>query len=182
MTKEGRPIAGKCVHFSMRKHEFLFGGGMFQCVPYAAGEMTDLAERELFEKVFEKWIAIMNNATLPFYWGGFEPVEGQPRSKQLMAGAKFLKDKGTTIKGHPLCWHTSCADWLMQYSTEEILQKQIARIHREVGGFKGVIDMWDVINEVVIMPIFDKYDNAVTRICKMLGRVKTVKTMFDAAP
>ena len=69
----------------------------------------------------------------------------------------------------------------MQYSTEEILQKQIARIHREVGGFKGIIDMWDVINEVVIMPIFDKYDNAVTRICKMLGRVKTVKTMFDAA-
>lgn len=181
VTKEGRPIAGKCVHFSMRKHEFLFGGGMFQCVPYAAGEMTDLAERELFEKVFEKWIAIMNNATLPFYWGGFEPVEGQPRSKQLMAGAKFLKDKGITIKGHPLCWHTSCADWLMQYSTEEILQKQIARIHREVGGFKGIIDMWDVINEVVIMPIFDKYDNAVTRICKMLGRVKTVKTMFDAA-
>lgn len=66
----------------------------------------------------------------------------------------------------------------MKYSNEEILRKQIARIHRDVGYFAGVIDMWDVINEVVIMPIFDKYDNAVTRICQELGRVKTVKTML----
>ncbi len=123
----------------------------------------------------------MNNATLPFYWGGFESEEGKPRNEQVMAGAKLLKEHGITIKGHPLCWHTGCVDWLMKYSNEEIIKKQIARIHRDVGYFAGVIDMWDVINEVVIMPIFDKYDNAITRICQELGRVKTVKTMFDAA-
>jgi GH35 family endo-1,4-beta-xylanase len=69
----------------------------------------------------------------------------------------------------------------MNYSNEEIIKKQVARINRDVGYFAGTIDMWDVINEVVIMPIFDKYDNAITRICKELGRVRTVKTMFDAA-
>ena len=31
------------------------------------------------------------------------------------------------------------------------------------------------------MPIFDKYDNGITRICKELGRVRTVKEMFTAA-
>ena len=41
--------------------------------------------------------------------------------------------------------------------------------------------MWDVINEVVIMPIFDKYDNAITRICKEKGRVGLIKTVFDEA-
>jgi len=41
--------------------------------------------------------------------------------------------------------------------------------------------MWDVINEVVIMPIFDKYDNAITRVCKELGRVSMVREVFGAA-
>ena len=181
LAKDGSPVAGKPVKVEMQRHEFLFGGGIFDVVPYASGEMKDPLNREAFEQKFEKWNALMNNATLPFYWGGFEPEEGKPRNEQVMAGAKFLKEHGVTLKGHPLCWHTNCADWLMKYSNEEILRKQIARIHRDVGYFAGVIDMWDVINEVVIMPIFDKYDNAVTRICQELGRVKTVKTMFDAA-
>ena len=181
VAKDGSPIVGKTVKVEMQRHEFLFGGGIFDVIPYAAGEMTDPAAREAFEKKFEKWIALMNNATLPFYWGGYEPQEGKPRNAQVMAGAKYLQQYGVTMKGHPLCWHTGCADWLMKYSNDEIIRRQVARIHRDVGYFAGVIDMFDVINEVVIMPIFDKYDNAITRICKELGRVKTVKTMFDAA-
>ena len=85
------------------------------------------------------------------------------------------------MKGHPLCWHTVCADWLMKYDNRTIMEKQLARIDREVSGFKGVIDMWDVINEVVIMPIFDKYDNAVTRLCREKGRVRLIKEVFDRA-
>ena len=69
----------------------------------------------------------------------------------------------------------------MNYDNETIMQKQLARIDREVNNFKGIIDMWDVINEVVIMPIFDKYDNAMTRVCKDLGRVRMIKTVFDEA-
>jgi len=34
---------------------------------------------------------------------------------------------------------------------------------------------------VVIMPVFDKYDNAVTRIAKDLGRTGIVKAVFEAA-
>ena len=69
----------------------------------------------------------------------------------------------------------------MKYDNETILRKQLDRIEREVTGFKGVIDIWDVINEVVIMPIFDKYDNAVTRICKDKGRVGLIKEVFAKA-
>lgn len=67
----------------------------------------------------------------------------------------------------------------MKYGNETIMKKQLERIDREVKGFKGVIDMWDVINEVVIMPIFDRYDNAITRICKEKGRVGLIKEVFD---
>ena len=41
--------------------------------------------------------------------------------------------------------------------------------------------MWDVINEVVIMPDFDKYDNAITRICQEYGRVNLIKKVFNEA-
>jgi GH35 family endo-1,4-beta-xylanase len=66
-------------------------------------------------------------------------------------------------------------------SNAEILQAQIARIQRDVSDFRGLIDMWDVINEAVIMPVFDKYDNGVTRLCKEMGRIKTIKSMFETA-
>ena len=44
-----------------------------------------------------------------------------------------------------------------------------------------MISLWDVINEVVIMPVFDRYDNAITRICIEKGRVGLVKEVFAAA-
>ena len=128
-----------------------------------------------------KWLKLFNYGTLPFYWGRYEPVEGQTAFPETMAAAKWLRGQGVQVKGHPLCWHTVCADWLMQYSNEEILRRQIERIHREVTGYKGIIDLWDVINEVVIMPVFDKYDNAVTRICKDKGCLQLVKEVFTAA-
>jgi len=66
-------------------------------------------------------------------------------------------------------------------SNAEILQAQVDRIKRDVSEFLGLIDMWDVINETVIMPVFDKYDNGITCLCKELGRIKTIKTMFETA-
>ena len=177
----GTPLCGRTVRAEMKKHEFLFGAGLFSVIPYASGEMTDPAQRERFETRYEAWKELMNVCTLPFYWGRFEPLPGRPRLEQTMAGAKWLKERGVTLKGHPLCWHTDTAPFLLSMSNEEILKAQVDRIHRDASYFAGVIDMWDVINEVVIMPIFDKYDNGITRICKELGRVRTVKTMFDAA-
>lgn len=98
-----------------------------------------------------------------------------------MNASRYLKEHGKTVKGHPLCWHTLCADWLMKYDNKTIMDRQLERIHRDVAAFAGVIDMWDVINEVVIMPEFDKYDNAVTRICREYGRITLVKEVFAAA-
>ena len=155
----------------------LYGCGGFDMIPYTNGGENDpfLKERA------EKWLALFDYATLPFYWGRYEPTEGEPAFESLYRAASFLKDHGVKVKGHPLCWHTVCADWLMKYDDSTILDKQLKRIDREVSAFKGVIDIWDVINEVVIMPVFDKYDNAVTRICKRYGRVPLVKEVFAAA-
>ena len=171
----GKALAGKKISVKQTKHKFLFGCGSFDFIPYVkAGD-------EEHKQIVESWQKIFNYGTLPFYWGMYEPEEGKPDFDTLMETAKYMKSKGITVKGHPLCWHTACADWLLKYDNETIMKKQLERIDREVSGFKGVIDMWDVINEVVIMPIFDKYDNAITRICNDKGRVGLIKTVFEEA-
>ena len=188
----GNPLKNTEIKAEQKTHKFLFGCGAFDTIgvvmpddfvppfPGADPEKMKKMKQSSIERM-EKFSKLFNYGTIPFYWGGYERKEGEPNQEMTMAQARWLKDRGIKVKGHPLCWHTACADWLMKYSNKEILEKQIARIHRDVSAFKGLVDMWDVINEVVIMPVFDKYDNAITRICKELGRFKLVKEVFEAA-
>ena len=174
-SASGEILADKKIDIKQKNHSFLFGCGAFNFMPFVMN--GDDKNRHLTEK----WLEIFNYGTLPFYWGMFEHEEGKPNTENMMKTAKYLQEKGVKVKGHPLCWHTVCADWLMKYDNETIMRKQLERIDRDVTAFKGVVDMWDVINEVVIMPIFDKYDNAITRICKEKGRVGLIKAVFDKA-
>src|SRR4051812_26700145 len=166
---DGTPLAGQPVVVAQRKHEFLFGGNGSRAIPLANGQV-DGAARERAEDQHAKLLELFNVITLPFYWGRFEPQRGKPDTRRLLNAARWFVERGRGVKGHPLCWHTVSADWLLDLSDEQIVEAQLARIRREVTDFAGVIDAWDVINEVVIMPTFDKYDNGVTRMAKRLGR------------
>ena len=182
VMKDGKVLADTELRLRQTNHEFLFGCGAFDFVGKAKLELDDNPNPAILAKykdITDKWLKVFNYGTLPFYWGRFEIEEGQPQTANRMAAAKYLKAHDKEVKGHPLCWHTVCADWLLKYDNKTILEKQLGRIQREVEGFKGIIDKWDVINEVVIMPVFDRYDNAITRLCKELGQVGIVKTMFD---
>ncbi|MDR2701417.1 MAG: endo-1,4-beta-xylanase [Spirochaetaceae bacterium] len=185
VTENGQPAANQEIKIEQRSHKFLFGVGGFEAVELAGGNpdgsAIDEARAAHLREKLDKLFAVNNYATLPFYLGRYEPEEGKPDERRLKAAARWFAGRGITAKGHPLCWHTVCAPWLMNYSNAEILKKIIARIERDVSAFAGLIDIWDVINEVVIMPIFDKYDNAVTRICKEYGQVRVVKEVFEAA-
>ena len=179
LDPDGVPAANRLVRIDQLSHQFLFGCGAFDAV--ALMKIQDEQRKAFLRERMDKWLKLFNYGTLPFYWGRYEPVQGQTAYPETMAAAQWLRQKGVQVKGHPLCWHTVCAPWLMQYSNDEILRRQLDRIRREVTGYRGVIDMWDVINEVVIMPVFDKYENAVTRICKEKGRIRLVKEVFAAA-
>jgi len=182
---DGTPVGGKGVKVEQVRHEFLFGCGGFDAVELVGGDIDGKsisAERKAFlQDRVDKIFALNNYATLPFYLARYESVEGEPDQNRVMAAAKYFEERGVFLKGHPLCWHTAWPVWLMKYSNNEILKKVIERIERDVIAYKGLIDSWDVINEVVIMPIFDKYDNAITRVCKEIGRVGMVREVFEAA-
>ncbi|GAA4201664.1 endo-1,4-beta-xylanase [Microbispora amethystogenes] len=183
VTAQGAPLAGQEVVVAQRRHKFLFGciGGDF--IPLANGDAPapDQPAAAGSQEVADLWLDVFNFATLPFYWGWFEPERGRPDTERTLAAARWFADRGCVVKGHPLVWHTETAGWLMDLPNAEIAKAQVDRIRREVTEFAGVIDMWDVINEVVIMPIFDKYDNGITRICREMGRIPMVRMVFDAA-
>jgi endo-1,4-beta-xylanase len=163
----------------MKNENFLFGCGAFDVLCYV--NATEESEKEKYGMRTKEWLALFNYGTLPFYWGTYEPTEGDVRQAEMDKCVEFLTARGVTLKGHPLCWHTVCADWLLSYDDKTIFEKQLERINREVSHFKGKITYWDVINETVILPVFNKYDNAVSRICARYGRMTLIKEVFAAA-
>ncbi len=182
VTENGAPLAGREVTIAQRDHKFLFGCIGFDFLPLASGEWAaGSQEAAEAEHLADLWSGLFNFATLPFYWGQFEPERGRPDTERLLATARWFAERGCVVKGHPLAWHTETAEWLMDLSNADVAREQVARIKRDMTDFAGLIDMWDVINEVVIMPIFDKYDNGITRICREIGRIPMVRMVFDAA-
>ncbi|GAB4081000.1 1,4-beta-xylanase [Modestobacter muralis] len=127
------------------------------------------------------WLDVFNAATLPFYWADLEPERGRPDTARLRRAAEWFAARGVAVKGHPLAWHTLAPEWPLGETDAGIEAALRARIRREVTDMAGVVDTWDAINEAVIMPVFDRYDDALTRLCRSLGRVDTVRLAFEEA-
>src|SRR5256885_8349641 len=139
---DGTPLANQQVVVAQQSHKFLFGGNGHAAIALASGELDGEA-RERAEDLNAKMLEVFNFVTLPFYWGRFEPQRGRPDTRRLLNTSKWFVDRGCVVKGHPLCWHTVTADWLLELSDEQIIEAQLARIRREVSDFAGVIDAWD---------------------------------------
>ena len=179
LLRDGTPLANQAVTLEQKRHQFLFGSTWGEStIALANGELTG-KEKELAGLRNEHFLQLFNQVTLPFYWARFEPQRGQPQTQRILNTARWYQDHRCLVKGHPLCWHTLTADWLLTLSPRAILRAQVERIQRDVADFAGVIDMWDVVNEAVIMPIFDRYDNGITRLCKELGRIELIRAMFE---
>jgi GH35 family endo-1,4-beta-xylanase len=95
--------------------------------------------------------------------------------------ARWCSDRGLVTKGHPLCWHQVAPKWHTEKSLDEMRRLQMERIRREVGRFAGLIDMWDVVNEAVVMPSFDREPNHMSPLVNRHGVVPILAEAFAAA-
>jgi len=170
---EGNPLADTAVTVQQTRHMFLFGCNVF---------LLNWIEDPQLEAVYEQGFAgLFNFATLPFYWGNYERESGRLEAGRLRTMAAWCAARGIRTKGHPLCWHTVPPRWLLDAGVGEIQERQVGRIRREVAEFRGLIDTWDVVNEVLAMPDHEEGGSPLARLCRKLTIPGLVGTMFGEA-
>ncbi|WP_304051890.1 endo-1,4-beta-xylanase [Jatrophihabitans endophyticus] len=186
----GEPLRDEVVHVEQRSHAFGFGNIGFELLRMVGGPDPDGAEAvESFGGAAEidpdrfqaQWLRLFNTATLPFYWGRYEPVRNRTDEARLRRTAAWLVARGVRVKGRPLVWHTVQPDWLLDLPEAEVEALLRERIRTLVRGFAGTIDLWDAINEAVIMPVFTNGRNAVTPLAQRKGRVGMVRLAVEEA-
>ncbi|MCL2595683.1 MAG: endo-1,4-beta-xylanase [Promicromonosporaceae bacterium] len=180
---DGTPLADTEVIVEQKGHEFLFGNIGFEFVGHVSTADSfggaPSQDAEYMQRLTDAYLGLYNQATMPFYWGRFEPEEGKPITEQMMAACRFLADNNVTLKGHPLVWHTVAPKWLLGKPLAEVERLQRERIRRDVSQFAGLVDIWDPINEVVIMPVFEAEENAITPLARVKGRVEMIRLAFE---
>lgn len=173
---DGRPVQREAV-VRMRRQKFLFGCNAHVLKPADRSE----AQRRYQERLVD----LVNFATLAFYWGVYEPQEGEYQAAEAhrTRQARWLIEHGICIKGHPLVWRQVAPKWLPN-DTDTVARRQWGRIGRDVRPFRGLIDTWDVVNEAAdwhAPAILKTYDNGITALSLKLGRVELIKRAFREA-
>lgn len=134
----GKPLQNAQVQMTQTRHAFLFGCNAFGYDP---------ADPSLLQKSYQnQFAALFNYATLPFYWGAFEPSPGKPDYARLQAMADWCILHQITPKGHPLVWHQVWPEWAPK-TADAAIPLLHARIDAIVPRYKTSIHYWDVLNE-----------------------------------
>jgi endo-1,4-beta-xylanase len=172
---DGKPFQnGLTVKIEQKRHKFLFGCNIFKLNRCRTQE-----DNTAYAKHFA---ALLNYATLPFYWWDYERRQGGPDDERTDEIVRWCKTHNVTPKGHPLAWNYVDPRWLPK-EPAEAMQLQIKRITRCVRKFKGDIDFWDVVNEAT------DYDRAqikkqapiLTEAIRRMGVGVYVREAFEAA-
>ncbi|MDN4481215.1 endo-1,4-beta-xylanase [Demequina muriae] len=183
----GVPLADAVITVEQTRHDFAFGNIGFDLIEWIGGDgeagthLFGGASAASAPLLAEKYLELYNATTLPFYWRGFEPRQGAPDTDRLRRAAQWFVDRGVAVKGHPLLWHTLAPEWLLDLDDVAAESVMRARITRETRAFAGVVDLWDAINEAVILPVFTAEHNAVTRLAQSKGRIEMVRLAFESA-
>lgn len=134
----GRPARNVRVSVEQTRHAFLFGCNIFALEPSG----NDPAQKAYQERFTE----LLNFATLPFYWGAYEPERGRPQHERVEAMARWCIEHGLTTKGHPLIWHEVYPGWAPKQADEAVPLLR-GRVMEIIPRFKDLITIWDVFNE-----------------------------------
>ena len=145
LDAQGKPLKNLQIDINQVSQDFLFGNLVFEIAGFAPKEPYKV---EVFKERFK---ALFNFAVFPFYWEGYEKKAGNPNWQKNQAALDWCLANDITCKGHPLGWTgpAGTPKWLLQQPADIATELYKARIYNNVIGYKGKIDMWDVVNEPV---------------------------------
>lgn len=159
----GQPLPRAEIEIALTRHAFKLGANAFH--------VGSIGSPDLRQGYEERFAALLNYATLPFYWAGYEREPDQTSERRLEAMADWCAQHSITAKGHPLAWHEVFPAWASALDDADVLRRQQARVKAIVSHFKGRIDIWDVFNEATVAHTFD---NAIGRWIAREGAVSCV--------
>ena len=157
---DGVPLPGRRVRLEQKGSAFLFGCNAFRLDP-----KDDGAQQRLYRQRFRD---LLNYATLPFYWGSYEPEPGRTSEERLKGMARWCAENGIVAKGHPLVWHEVYPAWADQQEEPAVALLE-ERVRQIVARFRGLVDVWDVINESTTS---ERFDNGMGRWAREVGMVE----------
>ncbi|WP_193105017.1 endo-1,4-beta-xylanase [Brachybacterium sp. FME24] len=84
-------------------------------------------------------------------WDHLRPEPGAFAFEDADAIMEFAAQHGQVVRGHTLLWHSQNPDWLAEgaYSAEELREILYEHITTVVGRYRGRIQQWDVVNEIM---------------------------------
>jgi len=166
---KGQRVRNAVVHIEQTRHAFLFGCNIFGLQPE-----NEAAPQKAYQ---QRFTALFNYATLPFYWGAFEPRPGETQYARLDGMTDWCLAHGLTPKGHPLVWHEVYPGWAPK-TPEEAIPLLHRRVSDIVAHYQGRIAFWDVLNEANNAA---SYSNGVGAWIKRDGPDAAVVTALDWA-
>jgi GH35 family endo-1,4-beta-xylanase len=168
---DGRPVPGATVQVEQLRHDFLFGSNFFM--------FGRFKEPEREEEYRRRFAALLNYATLGFYWGAYEPERGKPNYDYTDKVLEWCRAHGITCKGHPLAWdHPASSPKWLPNDLAEIERLSTSRVREIITRFKGRIDIWDVVNEPTDLK---RFKNPMNVWAETLGAVPFVRLHLDVA-
>ncbi|MBW3623864.1 MAG: endo-1,4-beta-xylanase [Armatimonadetes bacterium] len=168
--KKGRPVRNATVTVEQTRHAFLFGCNLFNFQPENT-EPWQAAYRERFAALF-------NFATLPFYWGSVVRERGKTRHERIEAMARWCRAHGITPKGHPLVWHEVYPAWAPK-EAEATLPVLREWVQDNLRRYRELIPIWDVMNEANVAATYPQ--TGVGDWVRQVGPARAVATALEWA-
>ena len=155
IDSKGKPLKDVSVEIDQVSQDFLFGNIPWELIGSVSWNNGGLIKEEepyepyKLDKLKEKYKALFNFAVLPYYWSFYEYEPGNPEWQRFEATINWCLENEITLKGHPLAWTNSYGtpEWLLKLPADIATDLLKARIYENVIGYKGRVNIWDVVNE-----------------------------------
>ena len=130
------------------RHRFPFGTALNgqkirQCVENGNDDLYCSFAKENFNYV------VLENA---MKWASVEPNRGQFRYENADATLAWAKDRGMRARGHTLFWavpHHQTPAWVEALSGSDLVDAVQEHVDNAVSHFGGMVEAWDVNNEMI---------------------------------
>ncbi len=163
VNTRGKSLPDIEVKSELVNHKFYFGG--WPWLPEKSGHRR-ISDKQAKKLYTDHYCEIFNYGTAMMYW---DEKEGFPQWERNQARVEhgfvdgltdWARQNNIKLKGHPLVWTkpNSLPDWLINSSRKARQVYLEAHVRKLVAGFAGIIDEWDVVNEVLWEPVWKNLD------------------------